>query len=63
MLHTYFHLDSRRQESTCEAKVRHGKLMAEQVCKEIGLGQGSMLDACGHDDELTSIKKNGAFRH
>jgi len=37
--------------------------MAEQVCKEIGLGQGSMLDACGHNDELSSIKNNGAFVH
>jgi hypothetical protein len=35
--------------------------MAEQVYKEIGLGQGSMLDACGQDDELSSIKKNGEF--
>ena len=37
--------------------------MAEQVCKEIGLGQGSLLDACGHGDELPSIKKNGTFLH
>jgi hypothetical protein len=39
------------------------KEIGEQVCKENGLGQGSMLDACGHDDELSSIKKNEEFLH
>jgi len=37
--------------------------MTEQVCKEIGLGQGSMLEACGHGDEFSNIKKNGEFLH